>query len=67
MAALGPNLATLWFNLEVLGSVWDSTWPFQVAHKYIWDSTVSFQLASGDTRFSLACAVVWGCLKHLRM
>ena len=33
LGALGPNLAALGFNLQLLGSLWVSTWPFQMAPK----------------------------------
>ena len=43
---LEPNLAPLGSNLELLGSLWDSTWPFQLASKRNLDSTGPLQFAS---------------------
>ena len=44
--SLGPNSAPLGSNLELLGSLWDSTWPFQLASKRNLDSTGPLQFAS---------------------
>ena len=44
--SLEPNLAPLGSNLELLGSLWNSTWPFQLASKRNLDSTGPLQFAS---------------------